>query len=64
MGAGAERGRQRIRSRLHAVSAEPSVGLKLTNCEIMTLAKIKSRPLNPLSHPSTPILSSFVLKLS
>ena len=28
--------RERISSRLHAVRAEPDVGLKLTNCEIMT----------------------------
>ena len=33
---GAERGRERIPSRLRAVSTEPSVGLKLTNHEIMT----------------------------
>ena len=33
---GWERGRLRIPSRLGAVSAEPNVGLKLTNCEIMT----------------------------
>ena len=33
---GAERGRERIQSRLHAVSSEPNVGLDLTNCEIMT----------------------------
>ena len=33
---GRERGRERIPSRLHAVSTEPSMGLKLTNCEIMT----------------------------
>ena len=31
-----ERGRERIPSRFHAVSAEPNVGLKLTNREIMT----------------------------
>ena len=31
-----KRGRQRIPSRLHAVSAEPDEGLKLMNCEIMT----------------------------
>ena len=31
-----ERGRQRIPSSLHAVSAEPNVGLELTNHEIMT----------------------------
>ena len=31
-----ERGRQRILSRLHAVSAKPNMGLKFKNCEIMT----------------------------
>ena len=31
-----ERGRQRIRNRLHADSSEPDAGLELTNCEIMT----------------------------
>ena len=30
------RERERIPSRLHAVSVEPDVGLKLTNCETMT----------------------------
>ena len=35
-GRGRERGRERIPSRLHAVSAEPDAGLELTNCEIMT----------------------------
>ena len=35
-GSGRERGRQRIQSGLHTVGAEPEVGLKLTNCEIMT----------------------------
>ena len=34
--AGAEKGRDRLSSRLHAVSVEPSVGLELTNCEIVT----------------------------
>ena len=33
---GAERGRERIPSRLHAVSPEPHVGLELRNREIMT----------------------------
>ena len=33
---GAEREGDRIPSRLHAVSAEPNMGLKPTNCEIMT----------------------------
>ena len=31
-----ERGRERIPRRLCTVIAEPDVGLKLTNCEIMT----------------------------
>ena len=31
-----ERKRERIPSRLHAVSAEPNTGLELTNWEIMT----------------------------
>ena len=50
--AGAER--ERIPSRLHAVSADPHVGLKPTNHEIMTRAKIKSQTLNRLSHPRDP----------
>ena len=29
-------GRERIPSRLHTVSMEPHMGLKLTNCEIIT----------------------------
>ena len=33
---GKEGKRERIPSRLCDVSAEPNVGLKLTNCEIMT----------------------------
>ena len=33
---GAERGRERISSRLRAVSTEPDTGLELTNYEIMT----------------------------
>ena len=31
-----ERERERIPSRLHAVNAEPHMGLRLVNCEIMT----------------------------
>ena len=31
-----EKGRERIPSRLRTVSAEPDVGLKHMNCEIMT----------------------------
>ena len=33
---GAERGRDRIPSKLHTVSEEPDAGLKLTNTKIMT----------------------------
>ena len=33
---GTEREGKRIPSRLHTVNAEPNVGLKLKNCEIMT----------------------------
>ena len=35
-GRGREKGRARIPSRLHTVSAEPNIGLELTNREIMT----------------------------
>ena len=35
-GRGRERGRERIPNHLPAISAEPNVGLELTNCEIMT----------------------------
>ena len=45
---------ERIPSRLHTVSAEPNMRLNPTNCEIMTLAKIKSQMLNLLSHPGAP----------
>ena len=43
--------RERIPSRLHAVSVEPDVGLDFMNCEIMTWAEIKIWTLNWLSHP-------------
>ena len=43
---GAERTRQRIPSRLHTVSVEPNVGLKLTNHETITWAETKSLTLN------------------
>ena len=49
---GAERrGRQRIPSRLHAVSTEPNVGLDPTNHEVMTGAETESQRLNRWSHP-------------
>ena len=50
-GRGRERGRDRIPGRLCAVSPEPDLWLQLTNPETMTWANIKSRTLNPLSHP-------------
>ena len=34
-GGGTEREGERIPGRLHVVSAEPNVGLELTNCETM-----------------------------
>ena len=46
-----ERGRERILSRLCAVSAELDVRLELMNREIMTWAKTKRQMLNQLSHP-------------
>ena len=49
-----EGGRERISSRLLAVSAEPHAGLDPTHCEIMTCAEIKSMSLNRLSHPGAP----------
>ena len=56
---GAERGRERVPSRLCAVSAEPDVGLELTNRESRTGAKIKSQMLNQRSHPGTPTVGVF-----
>ena len=53
---GAEREGERIPSRLRIASAEPNVGLKLMNHEIMTQTEIKSQTLNLLSHPGTPCL--------
>ena len=56
VGRGREReGGERIPSRFHTISAEPDVGLdmglKLTNHEIMTWAKIKSWVFNRLNYP-------------
>ena len=55
-----ERGRERIPGRLHTVSTETDVGLKLTNRDIMTWAEIKSWTLNRLSHPGAPYSINFV----
>ena len=49
-----EKGRKGIPSRFHTVSAQSNIGLELTNCEIMTWAKVKSKMLNWLSHPGAP----------
>ena len=49
-----ERGRERIPSRLLAVSAEPNAELDPTNREIMMSAEIKSQMPNLLSHPGAP----------
>ena len=53
-GAGRERKRERIPSRLPAVGTEPDSGLDVANHEIMTGAEIKSHMLNRLSHPGAP----------
>ena len=46
LGRGRERERERIPSRLHAVSTEHKVGLQLTNHGIMTGAETKNQSLN------------------
>ena len=51
-----EKEREKISSRLRAVSTVHRVGLKPTNCEIMTWAKTKSQLLNWLNHPGAPHL--------
>ena len=53
-GIGKERGEERIPSRLCA-----DRGLELTNCEIMTRAKIGSQMFNQLSHQGAPPLWTF-----
>ena len=58
-GGGAERGRERISSRLHAVSLEPDARLELMNCEIMTCTETKSQMLNQLSYPGASKLDFF-----
>ena len=50
--------RERILIWLLAVSAEPDMGFNPRNCEILTQAEIKSRTLNRLSHPGTPLFLS------
>ena len=50
-GAGAER-----EGESQAVSAEPDVGLKLMNCEIVTSTTVR-RTLNRLSHPGALVIS-------
>ena len=59
-GRGRERGKGRIPSRLCSQSAEPDAGLKLTNCEILTWAKVQSGTFNQLSHPGAPNLCLFL----
>ena len=49
--------RERIPSRLHAVSTETDTRLELTNRQIVTRGEIKSRTFNQLSHPGAPSLS-------
>ena len=59
-GRGRERGRERIPRRFLTVSAEPHVGLELTNSEIMTWAEIKSWMLTRLSPHRSPTCEEFI----
>ena len=49
--------RERIPSRLHAISVEPYAGLELANHETTTSAEIKSQTPHQLSHPAAPPLN-------
>ena len=57
---GSVREEERIPRRLRAVSATPSVRLKLMNREITTRTKIKRQALNQLSHPGAPSVTHFI----
>ena len=59
MGEG-QRERERIPSRLHTVSMEPKVGLRLRSLNIMTGAEIKSKMPNQcqLNHAGAPEIVS------
>ena len=59
-----DRGRERIPSMLCGVSAEPEIGLILTNCGIMTLAEIKGLMLDQVIHSGTPCLSFLLRKIT
>ena len=63
-GAERETERERIPSRLHAVSTEPDTGLSLTNCEIMPRAEIRSGVFNCPSHSGAPNVYLFILRES
>ena len=62
-GRGRERGRGENPKQAPHVSAEPSLGPELTNCEIMTRAEIKSRTLKRLNHPGAPLISLWFVPL-
>ena len=49
-----DRERERIPSRVCAISPKSDMGIDPMNCKIMTWAEIESRMLNWLSHPGTP----------
>ena len=57
---GAGRGGERIPSRLHTVSAEPDVGLELTNREISDLKSQTLNQLSPLPPARCPKFSLFI----
>ena len=51
---GADREGEKILSRLH-VQPGARCGAPSQDCEIMILAKVRSRTVNPLSHPGAPL---------
>ena len=55
----AERERERIPSRLHAVSTELNAGLKLTNSCNQGLSRNQEWDTNQLSHPGVPDMGTF-----
>ena len=51
-----ERGREKIPSRLCAISVEPHTGLDPMKYEVMLLTKVKSWTLSQLSRPDAPAI--------
>ena len=58
-----QRRRERIPSRLPAVSREPVTGMELTNREMVIGAEIKSLRPNGLNHPRAPSIMYFIMRV-